>query len=70
MMPFFNRIGLERIGVVGSEIALLLGWFVGSGYCTFGLQSLNVVLLCKDKKEKGPAGASPMAAPMPKSVSF
>ena len=30
-----------------------------------------MVLLCKkNKKEEGPAGASPVAAPMPKSVSF
>ena len=39
---------------------LLLGWSAGTG----------VALLCKNKKEEGPAGASPMAAPMPKSVSF
>ena len=61
---------MERVGVVGPEIALLLGWSAGSGYCTAGLQSLNVALLYKDKKEKRPAGASPVAAPMPKSVSF
>ena len=70
MMPFFNRTGLERIGVVRLEITLLLGWSVGSGYCTAGLQFLNVALICKDKKERGPAGASPVAAPMPKSISF
>ena len=36
-----------------------------------GLQALDVALLCKKiKKEEGPAGASPVAAPMPKSVSF
>ena len=30
-----------------------------------------MALLCKkNKKEKGPAGALPVAAPMPKSVSF
>ena len=35
------------------------------------LQALDVALLCKkNKKEEGPAGASPVAAPMPKSVSF
>ena len=56
MMPFFNWIGLERIGVVGPEIALLLGWSAGSEYGTAGLQSLNVTLLCKDKKDKGSAG--------------
>ena len=39
---------------------LLLGWFAGT----------SVALLWKNKKEEGSAGASPMAAPMPKSVSF
>ena len=39
---------------------LLLGWSTGTG----------VALLCKNKKEEGPVGASPVAAPMPKSVSF
>ena len=70
MMPFFNRTGLERIGVAGPEDVLLLGWSAGSGYDTAGLQSLDVALLYKDKKRKGPAGASPVAAPMPKSVFF
>ena len=69
-MPFFNWTGLEHIGVVGPEIGLLLGWSAGSGCGTACLQSLNRALLCKDKKKKGPAGASPVAAPMPKSVSF
>ena len=59
MMLFFNRTGLERVGVVGPELGLLLDWSTGSG----------VVLLCKDKKEEGSARASPMVAPMPKSVS-
>ena len=58
MMPFFNRTGLERFRVVGPKIGLLLlGWTVGSGCGT----------ACKDKKEEG-VGASPVAAPMPKSV--
>ena len=61
MMPFFNRTGLERVGVVGPELELL--WT--------GLKALDVALLCKkNKKEEGSAGASPVAAPMPKSVSF
>ena len=60
MMPFLNRTGLERIGVVGSEIGLLLGWSVGSGCGTAGLLSLDVTLLCKDKKErKGRRGLRP-----------
>ena len=39
---------------------MLLGWPAGTG----------VAFLCKNKKEEEPAGASPVAAPMPKSVSF
>ena len=38
----------------------MLGWSAGTG----------VTLLCKNKKEEGLVGASPVAAPMPKSVSF
>ena len=56
---FFNWTGLERAGVVGSELGLLSDWFTGS----------DTALLCKDKKEEGSAGASPVAAPMPKLVS-
>ena len=70
MMPFFNRTGLERIGVVGPEIGLLLGWSIGSGCGATDLQSLNMALLYKDKKKKGSAGASLVPALMPKSVSF
>ena len=77
MMPFFfNRIGLERVGVVGldldgcgliwrlwivgPEVGMLLGWPAGAG----------VAFLCKNKKEEGPVGASPLAALIPKSISF
>ena len=56
--PFFNRTGLERAGVVGPEFGLLLGWYAGS----------SVALLCKNKNVEGLAGASPVAALMPKSV--
>ena len=52
MMPFFNLTGLERIRVVGPEIGLLLGWSAGSGCGTTVLQSLDVALLCKDKKKR------------------
>ena len=38
---------------------MLLGWSTGSGRGT---------PLQKNKKEEGSAGASPVAAPMPKSV--
>ena len=58
MMPFFNRIGLERVGTVRPEAGLLLGWSASS----------NVDLLCTNKKGKGSAGGSPVTAPMPKSV--
>ena len=55
---FFNRTGMERVGVVGPELGLLLDWSTGSG----------AALLCKDKKEEGSVRVSPVAAPMPKSV--
>ena len=55
---FFNQTGLESVWVVGPELGLLLGWSAGS----------SVPLLCKNKKEEGSVGASPVAAPMPKSV--
>ena len=56
---FFNQTGSERVGVVGPELRLLLGWSAGS----------SVALLCKNKNEGGSAGASPVAAPIPKSIS-
>ena len=52
MMPFFNRIRLERIGVVGPEIGLLLGWSASSGCGIADLQFLDVALLCKDKRKR------------------
>ena len=55
---FFNRTGLERVGVVGLDYAC----------CWAGLQALALLSSAKNKKEEGPAGASPVAAPMPKSV--
>ena len=55
---FFNRTGLERVGVVRLELGLLLSWSVGS----------RVAIFYKNKKEEGLAGASPVAALMPKSV--
>ena len=38
-------------------------------YCTVDLQVLDVALLCKNKEERGSARPSPVAAPMPKSIS-
>ena len=59
-MPFFNRTGLERVGVVGSDLD-----------CSWdGLQALALLSSAKTRKKKGPAGASPVAAPMLKSVFF
>ena len=49
---------LERVGVIGPELELSLGRSAG----------FDVELLCKNKKIGGSAGASPVAAPMPKSV--
>ena len=51
---FFNRTGLECVGVVGPEPGLLLDWSTGFG----------TVLLYKDKKEEGSARALPVAAPI------
>ena len=56
----------------------VVDWSEGSGSsgrrldcCWADLQTLDVALLCKkNKKEEGTVGASPIAAPMPKSVSF
>ena len=62
MMPFFNRNWARACRGRWVGPGLMLGWA--------GLQAMDVVLLCKDKKEEGPAWASPVAAPMPKSVSF
>ena len=77
MMLFFNQTGLERIGVVGPDLDC---WRAGpqapgsSGLkldgCSTSLQALGVALLYKNNKEGGSARDSPVAAPMPKSVSF
>ena len=56
MMPFSTGTELERVGVGGPELELSLG------------RSVSVGLLCKNNKEGGSARASPVAAPMPKSV--
>ena len=58
MMPFSTGTGLECVGIAGPELELLLGPPL----------ALDVGLLCKNKKERGSAGALPVAAPMPKSV--
>ena len=48
-MPFSTGIGLERVGVVGPELELLLGLSAGSGRWT-PLQK---------QKQRGSAGARP-----------
>ena len=77
MMFFSIGTGLERVGVVGSDLdcwraeLLDVGSFALNQDCNNGdLQALRVALLCKNKKEGGSVRASPVAAPMPKSVSF
>ena len=59
MMSFFNRTRLERAGIVGPDLDC----------CWAGLLALTLLFSEKNKKEEGPAGASPVVAPMPKSVS-
>ena len=77
MMTFFNR---NWVGVCWGRWAgtrATVGWSEGSrssgrgwDYCYADRLALDVVHLCKkNHKEEGPAGASPVAAPMPKSVS-
>ena len=76
MMHFSTGTGLERVGVVGSDLDC---WKAGlqapgsSGLkqdrCNVGLQALGGTLLCKNEEE-GSARALPVATLMPKSVSF
>ena len=77
MMLFLTGTGLERVGVVGLDLDCWQARLLDVGLsalkqdrCNAGLQALNVTLLCKNKKEGGSARVSPVAAPMPKSVSF
>ena len=58
MMPFSTRTGLERIGIVGPESELSLGWSAGFG-CWIPLQKQEI---------KRIGGGSPVASPMAKSV--
>ena len=60
MMLFFQPDWVEACGGRWVGPGLLLGWSTSTG----------VALLCINKKEEGPAGASPVAAPMPKLVSL
>ena len=60
MMPFFQPDWAGACGGRWVGPGLRLGYSTGTG----------VALLCKNKKEEGPTGASPVAALLPKSVSF
>ena len=80
MMLFFSTgTGLERVGVAGPDLGY---WLAGdAGYYIVGV-GVGLLLRCwttdsgcgtslqKQGKKKGSARASPVAAPMPKSVSF
>ena len=58
MMPFSTEIGLEHVGIVGSELELPLGRSAGSG-CWTPLQKQETNRI---------GGGSPIASSMPKSV--
>ena len=77
MMFFFNRTGLERMGVIGPKPGLL--WTGLKALDRRAGDRIAAGLVCrlwmyhssaKTRKKKGLAGASPVVAPMPKSVSF
>ena len=72
---FSTGLGWSVLGSLGWTWTAAVGivcrlWIIGSeiGLYWVGLQALGVALLCKNKKEGGSAGASPVAAQMPKSV--
>ena len=76
MMPFSTGTGLERIGVVGPDqdywragLQVLGSSGLRQDHCNAGLQALDGAFLCKNEEERS-ARALPVAAPMPKSVSF
>ena len=58
IMLFSTGTMLKCAGVVGPKLGLQLDWSASS----------SAALLCKDKREEGSVRASPVAAPMPKSV--
>ena len=78
MMPFSTGTGLERVGFVGLDQDYLWVELEDAGSsglrldcCCADRQALDMALLCKkNQKEEGPVRASPVAAPMPKFVSF
>ena len=77
MMLFSTGTGLECVGVVGPDLDCWRAELSDAGSSALKKdlnngdpQALRVALLCKNKKEGGSARAVPVAAPMPKSVSF
>ena len=76
MMLFFNWTRLERIRVVGLDLDSCCWAGLPALDCRAGDRTAaglvcrlwGVVLLYKNKKEGGSARASPVAAPIPKSV--
>ena len=78
MMPFSAGTRLERVEVVGPDLdrcwtdpqaVRRRAW--DRTAAAADRQDLDVALFCKkNQKEEGSARASPVAAPMPKSVSF
>ena len=78
MMPFFQpELGWSVLEVVGLdqdcwrvELEDAGSFGLWQDRCNVDLRVLIVALLCKKNEEGGSARASPVAAPMPKSVSF
>ena len=70
-MPFFNRTRLEHIGGrwAGDWAAARMIWMLQTWHGWFAISERGFPLQRQEKK-KGPARASPVAAPMPKSVPF
>ena len=77
MMPFFNRNWAGACWGRWAGTRATAGWSEGSGSsgrgwdcCYADRMALGAVHLCKkNQKEERQVGASPVAAPMPKSVS-
>ena len=77
MMLFSTGTGLERVEVVWPDLdcwraglqAPGSSWLRQDRY-NAELQALDAALFCKNKKEGESARAAPLAAPIPKSVSF
>ena len=57
-MPFSIGTGLERVGIAGPELELPLSRSL----------DLDVTPPCKNKKQRGIGGGSPVVTPMPKLV--